>query len=268
MEYSMVKGGKLLFKGDKKKSKKHKKAKKRKHEDEKESGSSSVKSGGDKDDVKHGGWWVCHKMEEITGNICIEIGPQSYVSALDNGLFTVGALRDEGSGPAPEEILMALRILDTEKVSLKSGFGKYLSTDEKGKVQGRSDAIGVREQWEPIFQDGKMAILGSNGCFMGVDEEGDIVCKSKTAGPAEFVQVRSNLNREVDPLANVPLEERGGKVYDTEVNYVKKFQSFQDRKLRVNQDDRSHLKKAKRDGTLHEVMLDRREKMKADRYCK
>jgi len=43
-----------------------------------------------------GGWWVCHKMEEITGNICIEIGPQSYVSALDNGLFTVGALRDEG----------------------------------------------------------------------------------------------------------------------------------------------------------------------------
>jgi len=36
---------------------------------------------------------------------------------------------------------------------------------------------------------GKMAILGSNGCFMGVDEEGDIVCKSKTAGPAEFVQV-------------------------------------------------------------------------------
>ena len=48
---------------------------------------------------------------------------------------------------------MALRVLDTDKVSLKSGFDKYLSTDEQGKVQGRSDAIGVREQWEPIFQD-------------------------------------------------------------------------------------------------------------------
>lgn len=34
-----------------------------------------------------------------------------------------------------------------------------------------------------------MAFLGSNGRFMGVDEEGDIVCKSKVAGPAEFVQV-------------------------------------------------------------------------------
>ena len=36
---------------------------------------------------------------------------------------------------------------------------------------------------------GKMAFLGSNGRFMGVDEEGDIVCKSKTAGPAEYIQV-------------------------------------------------------------------------------
>ena len=36
----------------------------------------------------------------------------------------------------------------------------------------------------------------------------------------------------------------------------------------MNQEDKSVLKKAKKDGALHEVMLDRREKMKADRYCK
>lgn len=48
---------------------------------------------------------------------------------------------------------MALRVLDTDKVSLKSGFDKYLSTDDKGKVQGRSDAIGARELWEPIFEE-------------------------------------------------------------------------------------------------------------------
>ena len=34
-----------------------------------------------------------------------------------------------------------------------------------------------------------MALLGSNGCFMSVDEEGDIVCTSKKAGPGEFLQV-------------------------------------------------------------------------------
>lgn len=61
--------------------------------------------------------------------------------------------RVAGSGPAPEEVLTALRLQDTDKISLKSGFDKYLSTDEKGIVQARFDAIGVREQWEPVFQD-------------------------------------------------------------------------------------------------------------------
>ena len=53
-----------------------------------------------------------------------------------------------------------------------------------------------------------------------------------------------------------------------EVNYVKQFQSFQDRKLRLSAENVRKLEKAKNKGKLHEAMLDRREKMKADRYCK
>lgn len=37
----------------------------------------------------------------------------------------------------------------------------------------------------------------------------------------------------------------------------KKFQSFQDRKLRVNEEGRSLLKKARTDGKFHEALLDR-----------
>lgn len=51
-------------------------------------------------------------------------------------------------------------------------------------------------------------------------------------------------------------------------NYSKKFQKFQDKRLRVNEGDVSELKRAKVDGNLHETLLDRRSKMKADRYCK
>ncbi len=46
----------------------------------------------------------------------------------------------------------------------------------------------------------------------------------------------------------------------------KKFQSS--KSLRVCGDSRDGLRRAKEDGKLHEALLDRREKMKADRYCK
>ncbi len=57
-----------------------------------------------------------------------------------------------GEGPAETEVLTCVRISD-QKIALKSGYGKYLSVDSKGRVVGRSDAIGSKEQWEPVFQD-------------------------------------------------------------------------------------------------------------------
>lgn len=53
-----------------------------------------------------------------------------------------------------------------------------------------------------------------------------------------------------------------------EINYVKQFQSFSDHKLRLHEGPSSSLEKARGKGKLHEAMLDRIEKMKADRYCK
>lgn len=50
--------------------------------------------------------------------------------------------------------------------------------------------------------------------------------------------------------------------------FRRKFQKFQDKKLRINTEDNSKLAAAKAEGILHETLLDRRSKMKADRYCK
>lgn len=57
-----------------------------------------------------------------------------------------------GDGPEAEEILTAVQVSDT-KIALKSGYGKYLTVDPDGDVTGKAEAIGVREQWEPVFQD-------------------------------------------------------------------------------------------------------------------
>jgi len=264
-----VKGGKLSFKGHKsKKSKKSKKSHKRKHDGE----LVTTDTSSDKDDTdKHGGWWEIKKHSQIPSNIAVEIMNQCYMTALDNGGIAVGSPRDEGEEPDPAEIFTVIKVLDSHKVALKSGYGKYLTVEAGGQLVGRAEAAGPREQFEPVFQEGKVAINGCNSCFLSCDSEGDIVFTSRTAGPGEMIKLRCNTSRAIDPLASLPKEERGS-VKDAEFNYIKKFQSFEDRRLErgggVSHEDKSHLKRAKKEGDLHECMLDRRIKMKADRYCK
>ena len=55
-------------------------------------------------------------------------------------------------GPSPPEQFTAVKLSDS-RIALKSGYGKYLGINSDGLVVGRSDAIGPREQWEPVFQD-------------------------------------------------------------------------------------------------------------------
>ena len=81
------------------------------------------------------------------------------------GTFTLGAKHSENEGPEPEEVLVAIKVNET-KVAFKSGFNKYLRVEKDGKLRGISDAVGAMEQFEPIFQDGKLALLGSNSMFL------------------------------------------------------------------------------------------------------
>jgi len=146
--------------------------------------------------------------------------------------------------------------------------GKYLKVDKNDQIMGISEAVGAMEQFEPIFQDGKLALLGANNRFLTIDESSETVeCTVQKAGNSEMIKIRTNGVREEDVEVYVPVEERG-KVGDIELNYVKKFQKFQDHKIRINNDNREELVKAKNQGYLHEALLDRRAKMKADRYCK
>jgi len=219
------------------------------------------------DTAKHGGWWAASKFDDISGIVAVEFGDGSYVKCLDDGTFTLGAPHGDGDPPAPEEVFTAIRIND-EKIALKSGYGKYLASDKDGKVIGRSDAVGPVEQWEVVFEEGKMALLSHSGCFMSVDpSEETVVCKSRKAGPAEILKLRCGTEKKVDEASLGPAEERGS-IKDIELNYVKKFQKFQDKRTRLCTEDIEDVKKAQGEGNLHETLLDRRSKMKADRYCK
>lgn len=137
---------------------------------------------------------------------------------------------------------------------------------------GRSDAAGLQECFEPIWgEDGKMAIQASNNCFLSIDQEDDqliAVHKSIGSSGTGVCVVRSNAFRGEIISKNAPIEEKVDDLDQIELNYVKKFQKFQDKKTRLCQDDKKDLKLAKDGGKLHESLLDRRSKMKSDRYCK
>jgi len=261
--YSIAKGGKLKLKGEKKVPKK----KKRKLDEDGNPTSSSSKNKEPEDDaLTHGGWWMATKFDEMVGAVALEFRTQTYMKSLDDGSFTLGGPHDEGDGPHPEEIFTAIRIND-DKIAIKSGYSKYISVEKDGSIVGRSDAVGAHEQWEPVFQEGKMALLAHNGYFLSASPEDDsIVAVSRNAGDNEMVIMRCQTER-VSKDDGTPVEERGT-IRDIEINYVKKFQKFQDKKMRLSKEDHEAVKNAREQGILHETLLDRRAKMKADRYCK
>lgn len=219
----------------------------------------------EEDTEKHGGWWEAKKFDEMVGAVALEFRKQTYMKSLDDGSFTLGGPHDEGEGPNAEEIFTAIRIND-DKIAIKSGYGKYLGVEKDGSITGRSDAVGAHEQWDPVFEEGKMALLAHNGYFMSADPTDDsIVATSRKAGDAEMVVMRCQTEKvEKD---DTPTEERGS-IRDIELNYVKKFQKFQDKRTKLSKEDSEAVRRARLEGTLHETLLDRRAKMKADRYCK
>lgn len=58
-------------------------------------------------------------------------------------------------GPAPPEQFSVIPVSE-RKFCLKSGYGKYLGVDSASRLIGRADAMGPREQFEPVFQDVSM----------------------------------------------------------------------------------------------------------------
>ncbi|XP_003383602.1 PREDICTED: protein FRG1-like [Amphimedon queenslandica] len=262
-EYSSVKGGSLTLKGGKRSLLFKKKKKRKKDKDEFEEWMREPGA------VRHGKWRKIRFAEELKDRVALEMYNGRYLLALDTGYFTIGEERKEEEGPEDAEIFTLVQ-LSENKVALKSGYGRYLGVNSSGEVIGKAEAVAAREQWEAIFEEERFALCGCNHRFLTLTSDNRIMAISEKAKDKEIMTLRTDVPVVKKGKSELEIEEEDAHkdMEAFETGFVKKFQSFQDHKLRINKTSRDSLYSSMKDGKLHEALLDRREKMKADRYCK
>ncbi|POY70597.1 hypothetical protein BMF94_6375 [Rhodotorula taiwanensis] len=213
---------------------------------------------------------------------------EALVDASDPAL---AAMQDENPEPTDvHHVWVCARIPDTnDKVTFRSGMGKFLASDELGRVSAEREARGMQEEWtlEAVEgeapRSGRMVIKSAYGKYLSVDVvaggkvelradedkegdterwkimmQGEFVVKAKkqynerngikTKPDAGYTVVTDLAGAEVDAISKYHHHARGADAVGTA-------------------DDARALKKARKDGKLAEAMLDRRMKLKSDRYC-
>lgn len=265
---------KLKFKGDKTK-------KKRKREDE-ESGPSRSKHVEDEEPET---WVMPESAAEIRGpTFVMHPSDPSPISvnfdATRNRIILHPLDKDSPSliERAPTEISqvwVVTRVAGSPTINLRTGTGegKFLSCDKHGIVSADREARGPEEEWTPVLlPDGMVAFQNVYENYLSVDEvaggtlqlRGD----SEEVGFRErfWVKIQSKYKKEAH-------EEKKKREAVTEVTVIDEtgtnriYQAWGAGRSVVSKDDKKELKRARKEGRLAEALLDRRSKLKSDRFC-
>eukprot|EP00048_Salpingoeca_helianthica_P016571 m.233049 g.233049 ORF g.233049 m.233049 type:complete len:270 (-) comp18958_c0_seq1:44-853(-) len=269
MAYEAARGGALKIKGLK--------LKKNKRKSEKSEEEAAKQA------LRYGVWWLVKADEQLLGTVFFETEHGGFLSASDDG--TLGQLpppeareragddEDEALHPSPEDLFSVVRVSDN-RVAIKTAFGRYVSCDDHGTLTARQEAMGPRELWQPMWRDqenGALVLRSAGKGYLTSEPKAGVKARAEVQTLEEATQLRVWSCAEQGKKkakAEEMIEDKKGNLHEVEEDYAKRFQSFQGGRVQLSKDAVRELKSAKKEGNLHEALLDRREKMKADRYCK
>ncbi|KAK6014862.1 FRG1-like family protein, partial [Ostertagia ostertagi] len=101
-----------------------------------------------------GGWWKIVEEVDLKGgeHVSFECGSGNscYLSAMDNGRFTIGLPHPDGEEPNPEEIFAVVKTPDDPKTSFKTGYGKYIGVDSNGALVATAEAQSPLDHFQGI----------------------------------------------------------------------------------------------------------------------
>ncbi|KAF8163474.1 FRG1-like family-domain-containing protein [Crassisporium funariophilum] len=279
-----VRSSKLKFKGEKTK-------KKRKRDDgDEKAGSSSKRKVDDKDPET---WVLPENVNEIRGPTFI-VHPSDPSAISINFSSTTNRINlhaldkdksEEGAEPVSlldriptdvAQVWVTTRIAGSSTVNLRTGTGegKFLSCDAHGLVSADRDARGPQEEWTPVvLPDGMVAFMNVYEKYLGIDEAAGGILQlrgdSDEVGFAErfWVKVQFKYKKEANEEEKKRKDGAVGPPKIDEANSNRMFQAWGAGRSVVSEADKKELKAARKEGRLAEAMLERRAKLKSDRFC-
>ncbi|GAA5948500.1 hypothetical protein JCM21900_002730 [Sporobolomyces salmonicolor] len=184
-------------------------------------------------------------------------------------------------------VWVCTRIPDTnDKVTFRSGSGKFLAADELGAVTAEREARGPQEEWtlEAASDGGHGAFVLKSlyGKYLSADvvAGGKVELRADEETEGETERWRIHMQGEFVAKAKKQFNERNGiktrpdhgltvvkDLAGAEESNIRKYQARGGGEFVGSAEDIRELKRARKEGKLAEAMLDRRAKLKSDRYC-
>ncbi|TFK55135.1 actin-crosslinking protein [Heliocybe sulcata] len=284
MSTDKVRSTKLKFKGEKSK-------KKRKHEGNEEGRSSRRRK--QEDDQEPEAWVLPDDPTQIRGPsfifhpsdpspICVTFDStrnRIILHSLDRDKSDEGKENPTLLDRVPTEVSQVwviTRVAGSSTINLRTGVGegKFLSCDKHGLVSADREARGPQEEWTPvILPDGMVAFQNIYEKYLSVDEAAGGVLQlrgdSEEVGFAErfWVKIQNRYKKEAtdeEKKRQAGIVE-GPSADEASVNHM--YQAWGAGRSVVSGADKQEIKRAKKEGRLAETMLDRRAKLKSDRFC-
>jgi len=147
-----------------------------------------------------------------------------------------------------------------------------VSSVDDGLLLATAEAIGAREKWELVFEDGKCALqslFNSQFVCFDTDKEGYCHASSKVARDNEVINFRTNMERAKAVDFTCAADYKKSSICEKEYTlmYQHSKVDLKGRNVIVNLKDKTDVQKAKEEGNLHAILLDRRMSTKSDKYC-
>jgi len=218
--------------------------------------------------------WVSAELAtDISGPVLIVI-PTDTASALScdsqGKVFSIALENTVANDPSTAEphdvrqVWVANKIAGTESFSFKGHHGKYLGCDKFGVLSANREAISPEEQFNCIAvadNKGTFALQTQRDTFLTAEDGAKGV---DVRGDGETIEFKSTfrirMQARFKPKLKVAKEDKAREKISR-----KELEVLAGRKL--DDDEAKKLKKARREGNFHEMMLDIKVKGKHDKFA-